>query len=354
MTRLHQVVSALEHDDAVGNEVRSIREQLRARGCESDVFVAVRTGRESEPVRDIEELFAGPAADAVVYHAASASRATAMLAGSGLPLVLVYHNVTPAQWFWGIDRMHYDACATARAELAALAGRVIAAYAHSEFSCQELEAMGFARPGSFPLLVATDSDESDAPSRDKAALTILCVGRIAPNKCVEDVIRVHHAVRHHRGVDVRLRIAGDTTRVQAYSLALRHLVARLEEDASVDWLGLLPRADLMREYRQASLLLSMSEHEGFGGTLVEAMASGTPVIAHDACAVAETLGGAGVLLRGKDPLVAAEVVASVLRDESLRQQLAHRGRRRSAELEASRAFDDLLRLLHEAGVAVPP
>ncbi len=68
----------------------------------------------------------------------------------------------------------------------------------------------------------------------------------------------------------------------------------------------------------------MSEHEGFGVPIVEAMAAGVPVVAFGAAAVPETMGGAGILLRTKKPEVVAAAVQAVLSDPELRDRLVER------------------------------
>ena len=73
-------------------------------------------------------------------------------------------------------------------------------------------------------------------------------------------------------------------------------------------------------YEAADVLVMLSAHEGFGVPLVEAMRQGVPVVAHDAGAVAEVLGGVGVLLSGTGPLQVAAAVRGVLVDPEARQR----------------------------------
>jgi glycosyltransferase involved in cell wall biosynthesis len=67
----------------------------------------------------------------------------------------------------------------------------------------------------------------------------------------------------------------------------------------------------------------MSEHEGFGVPLVEAMYFGVPIVAHAAAAIPETLGGSGVLLPKSDSadeeyMLAAEVIHELVCNEEFR------------------------------------
>ena len=352
---VHQVVSTLEPGDAVGNEVLLLQRHLHAAGYAGDVFVAHRSGREPAAVRDLDALLEStPPPHAVLYHFATASTASERLAGAALPLVLVYHNVTPASFFWGVDRAHHDACVGAVDELRALRPSVRLAVAHSEFSRGELVALGYQHTVSVPLLL--DVADIDAPHHGPlygeatgGAPVLLSVGRVAPNKCLEDTLRLQCALRRD-GRDVRLWLAGDSTRLPAYSDGLHDMAGRLGIADSVRWLGAVSRSELVDCYRGAAVYVSMSEHEGFGGTLVEAMRAGTPVVAFDAGAVAETVDGGGILLRRKHIPVAAEMVGAVLDDDRLRRALGDAGQRRAAELEPATAFAQLLHALHGAGL----
>lgn len=362
---VHQVVSVLEDADAIGDEVRTLRRGLRRRGYASEIFVALRRPGQDE-VRPLEELLEGPRPAAVLYHFATASVATTALAASGLPVVLVYHDVTPAEWFWGIDLAHYRGCALARDDVEALRGRTRLAIADSEFSRLALENLGFSPTLSVPLALRPLPPLSPSPpapgetdrghsllAEARAAPTLLTVGRVAPNKCLEDCIRLVHAYR--RAVDPRARLwlVGDDRRLPRYRDALQALVADLGETLAVRWLGRISEAELAACYAGCSLYVSMSEHEGFGGPLVEAMRAGLPVLAYDGGAVAETLGGAGIVVGTKDPLTLAEIAARLVRDTPLRRRCIAAGLRRAADLDCDLAIDRLCSALVGIGVPQP-
>ena len=96
-------------------------------------------------------------------------------------------------------------------------------------------------------------------------------------------------------------------------------LVRAEADASasadrVVILGKVSDSQLRSAFAGAGVFVSMSEHEGFGVPILEAMAAGVPVVAFGAAAIPETMGGAGVLLRTKDPAVVAATVQGVRSD----------------------------------------
>src|SRR5262245_47995228 len=94
--------------------------------------------------------------------------------------------------------------------------------------------------------------------------------------------------------------------------------------------------ELRAYYAVASVYVSLSEHEGFCVPLLEAMAAGVPVVAYDAGAVAETLDGAGVLLRDKRPDTVAALLSRLVTDPALRAGVRAGQRRR---VEAQRRLD---------------
>ena len=111
---------------------------------------------------------------------------------------------------------------------------------------------------------------------------------------------------------------------------------------------------LRSAFAGAGVFVSVSEHEGFGVPILEAMAAGVPVVAYGAAAIPETMSGAGILLHTKDPAVVAASVQAVQSDPGLRQRLIGR---QLARIEQVRSFDSraLLRRVIDraAGVAVP-
>jgi glycosyltransferase involved in cell wall biosynthesis len=151
---------------------------------------------------------------------------------------------------------------------------------------------------------------------------ILFVGRIVPNKKIEDHIRL--AELYKRNVDsyYRFIFVGRHDGVPRYYAQIRALIAEFEMLPDRFWFtGPVPDEDLAAFYRWADAYVSLSEHEGFCVPLVEAMAADVPVVAYAAGAVPETLGGAGVLFAPKDLELAAELLGSVVYDRELRTRV---------------------------------
>ena len=164
----------------------------------------------------------------------------------------------------------------------------------------------------------------------------LFVGRVVANKGFHDLLAAFAVFRGLVGDQARLVLVGSGGG-GSYGGAVRALGEGLGLGGSVVWAGSVSGEVLGGWYGAADVLVCLSDHEGFGVPLVEAMGSGLPVVAFDAGAVGETLGGAGVLLGDKSPLAVAAAVRRVLGDEALRGRMAAAGRRRAAELHPDRA-----------------
>jgi len=107
------------------------------------------------------------------------------------------------------------------------------------------------------------------------------------------------------------------------------------------------QAELNACYRAADVFLCMSEHEGFCVPLVEAMHFGVPIVAYAQDAVAETLGGAGILVRHKEFEAIAELLDLVLTDAQLRERVVARQRERLRAFQRPAIEQRLRELLAE-------
>ena len=227
--------------------------------------------------------------------------------------MLQYHNITPAAFFAPYDPRLFRLAALGRQELATLAGRVDLALGDSEFNRQELEALGFAPTGVLPIAVDTRGSPTRRarPALEQilgdGLINILFVGRIVPNKRIEDHIRLAEIYKRYVDSYYRFIFVGRYDGVPRYYAQVRALIAEFQMLPDRFWFtGPVPDEDLAAFYRWADVYVSLSEHEGFCVPLVEAMAADVPVLAYAAGAVPETLGGAGVLFAPKDLEFAAE------------------------------------------------
>jgi glycosyltransferase involved in cell wall biosynthesis len=130
------------------------------------------------------------------------------------------------------------------------------------------------------------------------------------------------------------------------------LAERLGISAKVRWLPALAQADVVSLLQAARALLQPSIVEGFGIPVLEAMASGCPVIASDTPALVEVLGGAGLLAAVGDRAGLATAIRKV-RDEALRAELRARGLERARAFSWDSAARATLEVYREAAAVGP-
>jgi glycosyltransferase involved in cell wall biosynthesis len=334
-------VAALSYGDAIGNEALAIQGHLRRAGFDSDIFAERVHPRMAHLARPLWEYPDVSAPDTVcIFHFSIGSAAGRLIYHAPDRLVSVYHNITPAHWFLGFHPHLAGLCHHGRRELAAFASRTELGLADSEFNRRELEAAGYRRTAVLPIVL--DLDDYRRPAApvvrrlyDDGRVNVLFVGRIIPNKRIEDLIGVFALYQRHLEPRSRLLLVGDHRGHERYYDRLQERVRRLGADEVV-FTGHVDDDDLRGYYSAGDLFLCLSEHEGYCVPLIEAMAFGLPVIAYDAGAVAETLRGGGILLREKRPEVVAELLGRVQEDGILRAEVL---RTQERALAAVRAID---------------
>jgi L-malate glycosyltransferase len=348
---VHQLVPNLAVGDAISQQVITLRAMLRRLGFASEIFaqhVHSTLTHEARPAKEIRSI--DPEA-VLVYHFSIGSEVTDLYRLLPNRRVLVYHNITPHEFFRGVNEKVAALCARGREELAALRPTAAMALADSEFNRRELVELGYMKTAVLPIVLdpARFAHEPVAklerPYRD-GHVNFLHVGRIVPNKKLEDVLKVFWFYRRKINPDSRLFLVGIDTDTEIYSFALRELVDELALPGVVFAGGVTPR-ELVSYYRLAHVYLCMSEHEGFCAPLVEAMHFGVPVVAYSAGAVPETVAGGAIVVREKRFAEIAEIVNMLLEDDAFRALLVERGKQRAASFTADALLPRLRELLPE-------
>ncbi len=317
--RVHQVLATLGYGDAIGHEVLGIQRVLRGAGYESEIFVETADPRLESLTIDYREMVGHIAPDDVLIHHFSigsrASRTAYALPGR---MALVYHNITPPEYFVGVHKDLVKLCFRGRRELTAYVDRCDLALGDSEYNRQELAALGFGSTGVLPVVpgfshLDVPPDRMMAANFDDASTNVMFVGRVIPNKRFETVISAFHVYKTHHNPRSRLLLVGSYGGFERYLAMLQALVARLGT-RDVHFLGHVSNEELTALYDIADLFVCGSEHEGFCVPLIEAFYKRVPVLAYAATAVPATMDGGGVLFDTKDPFEIARLMETVLDD----------------------------------------
>jgi len=351
--KIHQWVPAAHRGDAIGDSARTVREMLRGLGHDSELFALTIDDDLRGDVLPFTDA-ASRAGDITIFHFALPSPMTGAFGSLPGVKILQYHNITPAAFFAPYDPQLFRLAALGRRELATLAGHVDLALGDSDFNRRELEGLGFTRTGVLPIAVNTERITAAPPRpalerilRD-GLINVLFVGRIVPNKKIEDHIRLAEIYKRYVDSYYRFIFVGRYDGVPRYYDQVRALIAEYDMLPDRFWFtGPVPDEDLAAFYRWADAYVSLSEHEGFCVPLVEAMAADVPVVAYAAGAVPETLGGAGLLFAPKDLELAAELLGSVVYDRGVRARVLDGQRRRLQDFAPDRIEAQLRATLND-------
>jgi len=354
--QIHQFHPTVSYGDAISNQIISLRRLLRQMGYRSELFC------EQLPIH-----FEGRVRQITQHGRYSSSRNILLLHFSlgyspdviawleQIPdrKVIVYHNITPHTYFAGVNDVYLEAAQAGREQLKHLTALTEAGWGDSACNCQELAECGWTRLGVLPI-VFDPKRYAIRPSRKllgrwQDGLNVLFVGRVSPNKKLEDLILAFYYLKRFVRPDARLILVGSAHGMEPYLEFLQALVSKLGL-SDVLFAGHVSNSELMACYRCAGVYLSMSEHEGFGVPFLESMHFGVPIVAYEAAAVPETLGGSGVLVKTKDCAAVAELIGLLAEDEDLCARIIARQRERLRDFLPDRVGKRLQELLHDLGV----
>ena len=353
---IHQIVAAASVGDAVTNAALGFQEILQRVGP-SGVFARYVDPRLDGTVFPLGVYEASAHRDdLLIYHSSIGEPEVAkFLVRCPQRIILVYHNITPAEYFAPHDPTFANLLACGRSELVLLRDRVTMALAVSQYNAEELQTIGYHDVRVSPLPVNPRALRELVPDELTTAHLsgldgplVLFVGQILPHKRPDLLLHAFHLLVTHILPDAKLAMLGPT-RLENYHRALEQQAREMNLPYAIlpGWLRV---EEIAAFYRAASAFATMSEHEGVCVPLLEAMSFDLPVLARSFAAIPETMGNAGLLLPpDDDPALVAEALAAVLTDGSIRDELIARGRKRVAEFDPDDAVASFLD--HLASVA---
>jgi glycosyltransferase involved in cell wall biosynthesis len=329
VTVVHQVLSGAGPVDAVTSQARAFRRLFGEYGWGGTDVAWHIDPRVAAHVHPLKTLQPAPEDLLLIHYSAYAPRLRALI-DAPQRKILLSHNVTPARWFWDYEAGIAVQCALGRRQLPEYAEKADVVAGVSLYNAQELGSDRVVPILFDPTALGPAPALDDLAARDTAhdqnAPTLLFVGRIAPHKRQDELIRLLARLRAHRLPRIRLVLVGEPM-TAAYLQALTQLADELAPGA-VDFRHGLSDAELAQAYADADVFVCLSEHEGFCIPLLEAFHVGTPVVSRPAGGIPEVAGDAALLSDDRDLAVVAELITLAVQDAELRAVLRARGRER--------------------------
>ena len=326
--RIIQFLPTLAFGDAVGNDTLALQKAMRELGYSTEIYAEAVDQR--LPKGTAKDLCSGmpelTPEDVMIYHMSTGSELNYNLEKYPCRKMMIYHNITPPEFFSGYNLQAKTNAQYGLDGLKHLAGKIDYCLADSAFNAEELKQAGFTCPIEVrPILIpfedyAKEGDKKIFRQYTDDIENIIFVGRIAPNKKQEDVIKAFAFYQNYIQPKSRLIFVGNWNGMEVYYQRLLQYVQALQVE-NVIFTGHISFAEILSYYRTADLFLCMSEHEGFCVPLVEAMYFKIPILAYASSAIPWTLGGSGFLTRTKNPIETAFLMNKILHDETLKEKI---------------------------------
>lgn len=354
--RVFQVLVTLSFGDAVSNDCFAIKQVLLDAGYTTAIYAENIDKRVKDShVKKYNSLPKLKASDVVLYHLSTGSEMNSKIMDLPCRKFVIYHNITPSQFFTSYNGTTARLCAMGHDETLKLKDTFEAGFCDSQFNLDQLRSYGYTCPLVVrPVLIPfedykkkPDQEVIEKMNEDKDTVkNVIFVGRIAPNKCQQDIISVAYAYKKLYDDKVRFILVGSSNGTEKYQNKLEFYSQLLELD-NVEFTGQISFPAILAYYKTASAFLCLSEHEGFCVPVLEAMCFDVPVLAYNSTAVPETMGDSGIILEDKDPATAAAYLHELLLNESIRKEVIDGQRERLKRFSYETVSKEFLKTLEE-------
>jgi glycosyltransferase involved in cell wall biosynthesis len=358
--RIDQVIPSLASRDAIGGHVVQLRDLLRSRGFESDIFYGNATPDRLDYGFPVSRLGDRSSTDRVLLYQLSIGSGVAdIFRDRGERKFVNYHNITPADLLEAWIPAVGEEVRWGRAQLRDLAPITEFAIADSMFNERELQAAGYRSTTTVPLLLDLDGFAGSPDPTLAARLTgqragggseLLFVGKVSPHKGQHDLVKALAAYRRLYDPQARLRLVGGAISDE-YRAAVERFADELGLIDAVEIAGSVTHEELIAYYAAADVFVCLSNHEGFCVPLLEAMYHRVPIVAYTNTAVPETVATAGLVLPDKQPARVAAAIHRVVTDQNLRAALARAASERVASFALPRVQEGFASALETAYAA---
>ena len=350
--KIVQILPTISYGDAVSNSAVNIMMALRERSFTTEIY-AINIHPKMQKLAKSMDKFKPEKWDVMIYH---------MAIGCDLPNLfsnwntikhkwMIYHNITPSHFFSGFDKNSEELSELGRQQLHNLKDVITLAIADSNYNKLELDELGYKNTVTLPIILSFE-DYNIEPNKvifnryKDDYVNILFVGRIAPNKKHEEIIKIFYYYKKYVNPQSRLFLVGSYHGMERYYANLERLVEELDLQ-DVIFTGHVPFRDIITYYRVSDIFLCMSEHEGFCVPLLEAMYFDLPILAYNSTAIPETLGESGILINQKNYIEIAEMIDYIMKNDKIRHQIINKQKERLAYFSKDKVIEGFLKIVGE-------
>jgi glycosyltransferase involved in cell wall biosynthesis len=323
--KVYQLMPTIAYGDGVSNDALNVDKVLKELGYTTRIFADNIDERISNSiVTPVSKMPRIKSDDIIIYHLSTGTMLNEKIKDYTCKKMMIYHNVTPPSYFHGYSEQAVELCKQGIIGVKSLKETFDYCWAVSEYNKRELVQYGYqCNIDIIPNIVSFDEYAQSPEYRlltkfKNNYVNIIFVGRIAPNKKHEDLIKAFYYYKTYINHKSRLIIVGSYQGMEVYYAKLLKYVELLELD-DVIFTGHVSFKEIITYYHLADIFLCMSEHEGFCIPLIEAMYFKVPIVAYISSAIGETLGNSGVKLQDADGRAAAEAIDILIRRKDVRE-----------------------------------
>ena len=343
---IYQVVPVLKQGDAIGNYSLFIDEVLRKNSINSKIYT-YQNNIEGFICGNAKELVANKN-DIILLHMAAANDFAEIIDAYPSKKVLVYHNITPSEFFHKYDIIAEESTCSARKQLERVLHKIDYSIVDSQYNKIELLKLGCECKiyiNNLPVISKKNENEAVQCNITKdEGYNILFVGRMVPNKKIEDIIDCFKIFNEKYDINSTLYLVGSFDRESIYG---QKLLAMCSDMDNIVFTGHISDAELDVYYKKADLFLCMSEHEGFCVPLIEAMSYQIPIVAYKCTAIPDTLGNGGILIENKDPQIVSDIIHEVLSNQIVRDDIINNQCKMISRYDPEAISDNLLSIIKD-------
>ncbi|RUQ32197.1 MAG: glycosyltransferase [Candidatus Competibacteraceae bacterium] len=349
---IHQFAPGCDVGDGITNGMFFTQKILRSLGVRSEIFSIHIPEALTGVIKNYRDYSSQPNQILMVHHSMGTAHWD-WVARQTAAKIMIYHNITPAEFFPEDSFLRHHA-ELGRKQLGDSASWFIGAIGDSEYNSAELVEAHYHPVATIPLLVDLEKTvtapwDQGIVDRHQDTFNLLFVGRIAENKKQHELVELFAYFKQLYSGPAKLVLVGGATSL-SYEKQIWEAIHHHQLQADVELPGKVSSDALHGYYRAADVFVCLSEHEGFGMPMIEAMCFDIPVIAFNSSNIANTLGQSGILFNQKRLAEMAACIKLLAEHAEFRRRIKRSQRHNLNRFSFNTVRTQLVNFLSELGI----